>query len=552
MIPRNRGSKLYFLVLCACSVWMNGAMAQDASDAVAESKATQTTQQGSEFSILELRVLGNSVLSAKEIEQTLYAYLGVHKTLQDVEAARQALESLYHQRGYGTVYVDIPEQTVDSGIVRLRVTEAKLRSIHVTGARYFSGREIKLALPAAAEGKAPSIPELQSQLSRLNAQSGDRAVVPVLKAGSVPGTVDLDLKVDDHLPLHASLELNNQYTASTVPLRAIAGVSYENLFARFDSIGLQYQTAPQDRRQVDVWMFNYASHLTDSDRLALYYFKSDSSVATLATADTSVTVLGNGQVTGARYIKQLASSDTSLHSLTFGLDYKNFLENIILKTATGSSGGGGTSGLATPITYANLSLGYSGGWRADWAQWTFSASSNFGIRGWQNKVTEFENKRYKARPNYINYKSDGRIRFVLPASFSLQLRYSGQFAADPIISNEQFAITGVDGVRGYLEAEALADKGLKESVQLGFPQVKILDSKLMLDGFTFLDYGTVNVVNPLPGEVTSTTLSSWGAGIDLSGYNHMTGSLVWAYPLKPASHTLRGNSRVLFSIRTNW
>ena len=107
-------------------------------------------------------------------------------------------------------------------------------------------------------------------------------------------------------------------------------------------------------------------------------------------------------------------------------------------------------------------------------------------------------------------------------------------------------------MRGYLEAEALADKGLKESVQLGLPQVKILDSKLMLDGFTFLDYGTVNVVNPLPGEVTSTTLSSWGAGIDMSGYNHLTGSLVWAYPLKPASHTLRGDSRVLFSIRTNW
>ncbi|MGC3981019.1 MAG: ShlB/FhaC/HecB family hemolysin secretion/activation protein [Steroidobacteraceae bacterium] len=554
MSCKRRESAWAGVVISLAATWTNIALAQEAGTQVAAS-ADQNASTDQAFDVFELRVLGNTVLPGRDIEQTVYPFLGRNKTLKDMEAARVALETFYHQRGYDTVYVDIPEQTVDSGIVRLKVTEATLHSVQVSGARYFSGREIKAALPAAQEGKTPSIPELQAQLAQLNAQSGDRVVVPVLKAGSTPGTVDLTLKVDDHLPLHASLELNNQYTASTKPLRAIAGVSYDNLFGRFDSIGVQYQTAPQDRRQVDVWMFNYGTNLFDSvTRLAFYYFKSNSQVATLATADASVTVLGNGQVGGVRLIQPVASSATSLQSLTLGFDYKNFLEDIRLQSAATSGDGGnsGSSGLSTPITYANVSLGYSGGWRRERTQWTFGASANFGIRSWQNDTQEFENKRYKARPNYFDVRSEGRVRFTLPANFSLQLRYSGQYAADPIISNEQFAIAGADGVRGYLEAEALADRGVKAAAQFGLPEWSLFKSKLALNAFTFFDYGVISVVNPLPEEITSTSLQSWGAGVDLSAFSHMTGSLVWAYPLKDATHTQRGDSRVLFNVRTTW
>jgi hemolysin activation/secretion protein len=523
-----------------------------ARETAAQSDGKETEQP---FDTLELRVIGNTKLPDRDIETALYPFLGTHKTIKDIEAARVALETLYHERGYQTVYVDIPpEQTIDDGVVRLQVTEATLRSVQVTGARYFSGRQIKAALPAGQVGIVPSIPQLQTQLAQVNAQSSDRVVVPVLKAGTVPGTVDLSLKVDDHLPLHASLELNNQYTASTEPLRAIAGVSYDNLFGRFDSIGVQYQTAPQERSQVDSWMTNYSTHWFDSDtRLAFYYFKSNSRVATLATADNSVTVLGNGSVSGIRLIKPVHGAENSLHTVTLGIDYKNFKEDIRLQsTAPGEQNNSGSSGLLTPISYSNVSLGYSGGWRTEHMQWTFGASTNFGVRGWQNDTSEFEFKRYRAQPNYFLIKSDGRIRFTLPADFNLQFNYSGQYAGEPIISNEQFSISGADGVRGYLEAEALADRGVKGGIQMGAPQLTLFKSALTLNALAFFDYGTVSVVNPLPNETTSTALQSWGLGVDLAALRHLTGSLIWAYPLRDGNRTERGDSRVLFDVRTSW
>jgi hemolysin activation/secretion protein len=157
------------------------------------------------FNVHEYRVLGNSVLSNRDIERVLYPLLGDHKTLADVEVARAALEKTYHDRGFATVFVDIPEQDVSDQIVRLKATEGRLHEVRISGARYFSERKILAAVPSATAGTVPNVPVLQDQLSAVNVTTADRSVVPILKAGPVPGTVDLALRVDDHLPLHGSV-----------------------------------------------------------------------------------------------------------------------------------------------------------------------------------------------------------------------------------------------------------------------------------------------------------------------------------------------------------
>ena len=43
----------------------------------------------------------------------------------------------------------------------------------------------------------------------------------------------------------------------------------------------------------------------------------------------------------------------------------------------------------------------------------------------------------------------------------LKLRAAGQAAAEPLITNEDFSIAGIDGVRGYLESEVLGDQGFQ-------------------------------------------------------------------------------------------
>lgn len=177
--------------------------------------------------------------------------------------ARAALEKAFHDNGYGTVFVDIPEQTVDDKIVRLKVTEGRLNEVHIDGARYFSERKILAAVPAATAG-----------------------------------TVELALNVEDHLPFHGSLEFDNQNTPDTKPLRMTGALSYSDRFGRFDNLSLQYQASPQDFDQVNVIAANYAFGPLDNGlHPSVYIVDSASNVPAVSTLG----VLGKGQIYGAQF-----------------------------------------------------------------------------------------------------------------------------------------------------------------------------------------------------------------------------------------------------------
>jgi hemolysin activation/secretion protein len=507
------------------------------------------------FDVLEYRVLGNSVLPAQDIERTLYPMLGPGKAIDDVESARAALEGAYRTAGFATVFVDIPEQDIADGIVRLKVTEGRLERTRVQGARYFSGRQIRAALPSAAEDAVPHLPTLQGELSALNVQTPDRSVTPVLKAGAQPGTVDLSLNVQDKLPLHGRIELNDQYTTNTTRLRAIAAVSYDNLFGRLDSLSLQYQTAPQDTREASVWAGSYTARLPgDSTKLALYYINSDSNVASVGDGGATISVLGKGQIFGSRLIRTLESAADATHVLTASVEYKDFMESVFA-----------TNVLQTPISYLNVSIGQIANLRDDVRQWTLSSSANFGLRGRYNDASEFAVKRFEARPNYFYLRADGSLAQRLPFATTLRLRVAGQYAVESIISNEQFSVAGADGVRGYREAEVLGDLAVKSSLELASPTWKFPHGSLQ--GFLFYDYGRMTRLNPLRQqdpktgalgaflEPTHAQLTSYGAGADLGLWDAVSGQLTWAYPLadSPAAGGTRAHEpRLHFSLRSTW
>lgn len=531
--------------------WCALALFASAAHAFAQQPEAPAEAQA-RFDVWEYRVLGNTVLPRADIETLLYGNLGPGKTLDDVEKARVALETAYRDKGYGTVFVDIPEQDVGEGIVRLRVTEGTINSVRVTGSRYFSNRQIRNAVPAATPGKVPHLPTVQQQLADLNTQTVDRSVTPVLKAGPRPGTVDLNLNVKDEAPLHGSVELNDQYTSNTSELRAIAALSYDNLFGRLDSLALQYQTSPEEMHEVSVFAASYTARLPDSrSKVALFYIDSDSDIATVGDAGASVTVLGKGQIFGARYINPFYSAADATHVFIGSVEYKNFDETVFASDL-----------LHTPISYVNLSAGHTSAWRMDKQMVTLASSVNFGIRGLGNDSEEFRDKRAHGRPNYWNLRADTSYSLQLPLKLNLRLRGSGQYAVEPVISNEQFSIAGADGVRGYLEAEQLGDIGFKTSAELAYTPMDLFAQRAQAGVFMFYDFGRMSRLEPLRDSVTGLlvesvdqTFRSAGVGFDFNAFGFLSGSLTWAYPLVDSPEdggTRAGDSRIHFSIRSSW
>ena len=527
------------LAMALAPLFATSAPADDAPPAAAEPAPGPGAAAGDRFAILEFRVLHNTVLAARQVERAVYPHLGAEMTFNDVQAARADLEKAYRDAGFSTVYVDIPEQSVDSGIIRLSVTEGRLDHVAVRGTRYFMNRRILAAVPSLEPGTVPHFPEVQQELARLNQASPDLRVAPILKPGPMPGTVDVDLKVKDDLPLHASAEVNDRYTADTSHTRVNVNVSYDNLFQRYQSLSLQYQTAPENSRDAKVLAATYLAPLTGlGTTVALFAVSTDSDVATVGT----LAVLGKGHVYGSRYIIPLPPSGKFFPTLTFGLDLKKFDENVLLESG---------SGLQTPIKYLNWSAVFGGSLVQERGSTSFTIATNFGIRGLLNDPIEFESKRFDAKPDYMYWHADASHVQPLLWGTEVALRMAGQYTTEPLIDNEQFAIGGVDSVRGYLEAEDLGDIGIEGSVELRSPH---LDSAFGIHPreayvYLFYDAGVVSLIDPLPSQIARHDLQGWGVGFRVSGFAGFDAGLDWARSLVSTTYESVGDSRIHFHFR---
>jgi hemolysin activation/secretion protein len=537
---------LAWIGCCASAVPVHGApgtvaagVTQSTQPPASDSTANTASADANErFDVLEFRVLGNSALPVTEVERAVYPYAGPNKTLKDVQAAREALERAYRTAGFGTVFVDIPEQDVTGGVVRLQVTEGRIDRVRVSGVRYFSQRRILAALPAVQTGQVPQLPALQAELATLNAQSTDRAVTPVLKAGRTPGTVDLDLRVNDSLPVHGGASLNNRYTPDTSQLRTTIDLSYGNLFQDFQSLAFEYQTAPQRPADERVLSLSYVAPLGQSrNLLAVYVADTSSNVAAVG----ALSLLGVGQVYGAHLIHPFLPLGAFTQSLNFGGDYKDFSQTVNVP---------GQAPDKTPIRYINWSMVYSLAEHTARHDTIVSLGADFGIRGLPNRADQFDFKRFDARPNYSYLRATVERREALPFGTSLDARLGFQIAAGPLVSNEQFAIGGIDTVRGYLESLVLADSGATTSLELRGPPWGFAhdatNNHIMV--YVFYDAGIASTLDPLPSQQARFELESVGGGMRLVALHGLDAMLDWADPLRTVSTVRRYHSRVEFQL----
>jgi len=486
---------------------------------------------------------GNTILDQEAIETAVYPFLGPQRTREDVEAARKALEQAYQSRGYQSVVVEIPPQTVTNGIVKLHVVEAPIGRLRVVGSQYSLPSTIKSQVPAFAPGTVPNIQVAQAELNDVN-RLPDRRVTPILKPGEVPGTIDVDLHVTDTLPLHASAEVNNDHSPNTDPLRTIATVSYDDLWQMGQTASFTWLRAPQDVRSGQVFSGSYLAPVWGSPwNILAYGYQSNSDVNTLG----GTNVLGDGYTAGLRGVLQLPAFDEFAQTFSFGLDVKHFLEGITF----------GTSGSTAIVEYVPVTATYNLNWTTPDFTVTSQSSAVLGVRGLGSGASDYENNRAFATANFIHLNEDITYTQHLPYETLGVLRFAGQLADQPLLSSEQFAAGGLTSVRGYLQSEAIGDDGLLESNELRSPSLTTLLSPYLdmsaIDDwrvYSFADLAHVWVLGALSGQTDAYTLESIGAGMRIGALGHLTGLIDVGLPLRSGPATPARKPRLTFSVKS--
>ncbi|MFC7379191.1 ShlB/FhaC/HecB family hemolysin secretion/activation protein [Brevundimonas sp. GCM10030266] len=485
------------------------------------------------FDIRAFQVRGNTVLAPDAVERAVYPFMGPGRSEADVESARAALQQAFEDAGYIAVAVYIPEQSVEGGILQLEVQPQVIGQVTVEGG---DRARILAQAPSLTPGETPNLPAFQRDVVALN-QNPNRRVTPELRAGTAPGSLDVVLTVEETTPWKASIEANNYSSSATSEYRASATVRHDDLWGRGDSLSFTMQTAPERTDDGTVWSSNYLHRLGQGAQLMVYGVHSDSDIAVIG----GTSVVGRGNIVGARYIRSLGATEGFYHALTLGVDWKDFQEDVRL----------GADRASAPIEYFPFTASWRGDWMGETGTSDLSLSATFAFRGLGDGWEEFDAKRYNARPGFLVLKMDSGHTEELPGGAQFHGRLTGQWSADPLISNEGFSIGGISTVRGYSESEVLGDWGFALQSELrsrdiapdfdlsGFNELRVL---------TFVDVGHATIHDPLIGQSASDGLISAGVGARIRLFDHFNGALDVGVPILEGPSTDTGSLFARFRI----
>lgn len=504
------------------------------------------------FMINAIDVIGVSKLSQAEIEKIIYPFLGPGKTPTDVEAARKAVQDAYAKLGYEAIVVEVPPQPQEDfarGLVQIRVAEAPVANVNVSGSKHHSTAVVLRQLPSIRSGQPLNFKDLQRELAAAN-RFPDREVTPSFDAGEVPGTINVDLRVRDEFPLHSTFELNNDNSPNTTPLRLTGSTRYTNLWELGHSLTAGFSIAPERLSDSSAIFGSYSAPLMGTPwTFILSGYKSNSDIAALG----GTNVLGNGYQVGMQAIYRLPF-DRDYHAFRIGVDYKDFKQDIGLRGTTISN---------APISYVPLTLGYNAAISREKSALDLSLTSTLGLRVIK-KVScfdpiapvcrpedQFTNREVDSTENFAHINLDIIHTASFPNDWVTEVKFSGQYADSHLVSNEQFSIGGLSTVRGYFQSEAVGDRGIVGSVEFRAPSLATYIGTFVDEFrfFSFMESGLVSVIDPLPDAQSVFRIGSFGGGLRIKLLGRFTGEVLVGVPVASTSETTKGDPRYSFSVK---
>ena len=616
-----------------------------------------STNGGPRFTVNKYLVSGNSVLAPGILGGILTNVpeaFGTNVTFEGIQAALGDLQMAYRERGYVTVAVGLPPQKLTNSVVKVKVTEAPLAAINVTGNRWFSTPNVLRALPSLHTNMLLNSHIFQRELDVANA-SRDRQIYPVIGPGPEPGTSALTLKVKDQFPLHGRVELNNQSTPGTPELRVNSSLQYDNLWNLEHQVGLQYSFTPEQWKGNDYFnttpfddplIANYSGYYriplgsprsverevagnpasfgydqvthkfnlpvaTGRPEINFYASRSTSetgvqngvpkNIVTNAPGLTITSIDSGDNLTlndglGERLSLPLPPIAGISSTLFLGLDYKHYQSasyntnnfyavteyvdtsgNTIKYTAATHSG---QPVRYTTLDYLPLNFGVNSSIPDPWGTTFFNLQANVNLsllNGYNETVTTvtetngtthnvstikhggFSQAAYStnAQNGYVTIQTGVNREQAIYKGWAVRLHADGQWANTPLFSNEQLAMGGTAGVRGYSEGELYGDTGWRLSIEPRTPQVNIGmvdgDIPFWVRASVFVDYGEVYRLDPTPGSVySSQQMLGVGSGVTANIGSHLDARLTVAWPLltdtASPSGAAAGNIHVYFGL----
>jgi hemolysin activation/secretion protein len=465
--------------------------------------------------VARYEVEGNTLIAPERLAAVLEPYTG-RVTLSRLREAAATVQELYREDGWGGVVAFLPEQTLEGGVVRIRVVEGRLVRIDVTGQSAFSVENIRASLPALQEGSTPEVRRVDAQIQMAN-ENPAKAVQVLLQPGVQPGELVAKVEVQELPVLRATARLDNSGGRSTGRWRAALGAQHANLFG-LDHVGaIELQTAPENIDAVAVlsgsWRVPFYAGRWRSTSTAL----SNVDAGTVGTAAGDLSFSGRGGVFGCAAGRVPAAAGQRRPAALCRPGAARVRQRVPMAgLPDGACGSAGAS-----VSLQPASLVYTAQAAGEW-RWGFSVGlhGNLALGGSNGREANFEAVRGGAPRRYALVRGSSHLSVPVEGWGHLGARFSFQLSDRPLVPGELFGIGGAGNVRGFEERELAGDSGASlslEAVSANLGEAVTWLAGADVRALLFADAGTVSNSDDAPCQVGRTSCRMGSLGLGLRG-----------------------------------
>ncbi len=464
--------------------------------------------------VRDYRITGSTVFSEEVLREVVALYTDREITSEDLVSVRNALTRFYVDHGYVNSGAVVPDQSVEDGVVEVRIVEGSLAGIEVGGNRHFRAERLRERIARGA-GTPLDLRELEERLQILQQDPLIERVNASLVPGERPGEAILRVRVEEASPYRAFVETSNYEPPSVGAFGASVGLGHGNLLGLGDALASRFDITEGLRKVRGSYAIPVSARGTQVV-ISGEYSEFDIVEAPFDALDIETRY--QSYRIGIRH-PFYVSPRTSVFAGILG-DWRRTKTTVmgIPFDIPGSSAEDGRTTVAV--------LRFVGEWLRRERNQVFAARSTLSwgldVLGATEHSGDVPDGQYVAWLGQFQWARRFE-RWGVEAIFRTDLQLSN----DPLLSLEQIAVGGYTSVRGYRQNQVVRDRAVVSSLELRLPVWGREGGWPVVALAPFFDVGHA-FDHSRPGPDTDAkTLSSAGIGLRISFNRFLDGQIYW-------------------------
>ncbi len=472
--------------------------------------------------LVELQIDGVSAYMQEEIEHLYTDKIGKSISLADIYKIADNLTVKYRNDGYIITQVVVPPQTIENGVVKLRVVEGFIDQIIIEGeARESIVKQIRLFANNLRKGNILNARDLERYLLLINDLPGINARSILTPSKTKIGASDLTIIIDRDI-YEAEISFNNYGSRYLGPYQVSYSDSANSWLGFNERMGGQLVVSG-DKENIDELVFISGFYEQPISKYGTEIRIVGSATSTQPGYDLEqFDVKGQSRYIGVSLTHPfIRSRTTNLYGrVSFdmrGVNSKNNLEPTRRDRIRSVRAGLNLQFMDTFIGVGANSIDLEISKGLD----IFGASS----KG-QSNLT-----RAKGNPEYTKARLQVQRLQRVSSNINLLISAQGQLSATPLLSSEEFGVGGINIGRGYDSSEITGEDGIAGKVELQWDEprkVKYLENYQVT---SFFDIGSVWDQDATTSAAKRDSISSFGFGVNADITSNIVANFGVAFPL---------------------